>query len=133
MLVGVARVVFLGNEVHEQAVGQRFVSMRIRAGDVERDRVVVTDVLREHLAAVAIENDHAHHPRQTHEEIVLTALVVVQAADHAALRPGEVGLPDRLRQRSLASELGEPAALVLVARQREALDFHVARTKSLTA
>ena len=51
VLVGVGRVVLLGHEVTEEAVGERLVAVRVRAGDVERDGVVLADVLGERLAA----------------------------------------------------------------------------------
>src|SRR2546421_9685761 len=105
-------------------------------GNVDRDWIVVADVLGERLAALAVQHDDTHCSPQTDEEIVLAALVVVQPADHAAAREREVRLLDRLRQLGRAYELGEPSALVLVARQREAPDHAFAplrRTKSLTS
>ena len=42
---GIRRVVLLGDEVHEEAVGERLVAVRVHAGHVDRDRVVVADVL----------------------------------------------------------------------------------------
>ena len=71
------------------------------------------------LAGAAVEHDDARHPLQADEEIVLAALVVVEAADHALAREGDVRLPRRLRQEALAPELREPAALVLEEPQRD--------------
>ena len=45
VLVGIGRVVLLGHEVREERVGERLVAVRVDAGDVDRDRVVVADVL----------------------------------------------------------------------------------------
>ena len=73
----------------------------------------------------AVEDHDAHAALQADEEVVLAALVVVEAADHAALRPREIRLPDRRRQSAAAGELAEPAALVLVPAEREELDDHL--------
>src|SRR4051812_2868433 len=103
---------------------------------VDRNRVVVAHVLGEDLAGLAVEDDDAHHAGDTDEEIVLAALVIVQAADDSLLRAREIRLHDRFRQRTRADELGEPAPVVLVLRQRETCDDHLLtplrRTKSLT-
>ena len=90
---------------------------------------------------VAVEHDDARCPLDADEEVVLAALVVVQAADRAGAREGQVRLPRRLRQQALAPELDEPAALVLEAAQRDAERGPRSRprlapsrrTKSLTA
>ena len=55
VLVGRRRIVLLGDVVQKQAVRQRLVPVRERAGDVDRDRIVVADVLRERLAALTVE------------------------------------------------------------------------------
>jgi hypothetical protein len=122
VLVRLRRVVLLGHEVTEQTVGERFVAVRLRARDVERDRVVLADVLREGLAGLAVEHDDAHHPLQAEEEVVLAALVVVQRADHARAREREVRLADRLRQPARAHQLHEPAALVLMSTEGDPRD-----------
>ena len=140
VLVRIGRVVLLGDEVREERVGERLVAVRVDAGDVDRDRVVVADVLGERLAAcVAVEHDDAHHSREADEEVVLAALVVVEAADHARARTREVHLPDRLRQRARARELARTSR----ARRRGASSWkrrspsiigaRPLRTKSLTA
>src|SRR5204863_8148162 len=99
------------------------------------DGVVVADVLAERLARLAVEDDDAHHALEADEEIVLPALVIVQAADHALARAREVRLPDRLGQRARANELCEPAAPVLVPgeRKREHIHARRRRTKSFTS
>ena len=51
VLVGIAGVVLLGDEVGEQAVGQRLEPVRADAGHVDRDRILVADVLAEGLPA----------------------------------------------------------------------------------
>ena len=86
----------------------------------------------------AVEHDDAYRPLETDEEVVLAALVVVEAADHALPRVGEVHLADRLRERARARELAEPAALVGMPLERDAaqaLDHRrrPLRTKSFTA
>ena len=98
MLVGIGRVVLLGDVIEEQTVGQRLVAVRVRAGDIQRDRIVVADVLAEGLPALAVEHDDAHHPVNAGEEVVLPALVIMQRADHALAREHEIRLPHRLRQ-----------------------------------
>ena len=135
MLVGIRRVVFLGDEIREQAVGERLVAVRMDARDVDGDRVVVSDVLAERLPRLAIEHDDAHHPLEADEEVVLAALVEMQPADHAAARAGQVRLLDRLRQRARPDQLHEPASFVFVLRKREARDHQPCRprTKSLTS
>src|ERR1051325_299673 len=102
--------------------------------------VLVADVLRERLAALAVEDDDAHHSLQAREEVALASLVVVQPADDALPREDEVRLPHRLRQLRAAHQLGEPAAAVLEPLQRDyadAVDHSLfapwARTKSLTS
>ena len=137
VLVRIGRVVLLRDEIGEEGVRQRLVAVGVDAGDVDRDRVLVADVLGERLAGGAVEHDDAHHPLEADEEVVLAALVIVEAADHAAARAREVGLPDRLGQSARARELGEPAALVGVPRELEppqAVDHprRPFRTKSLT-
>ena len=57
VLVRVRRVVFLGDEIREQAVGERLVAVRVDARDVDGDRIVVSDVLAERLPRLAIECD----------------------------------------------------------------------------
>src|SRR5207244_3888175 len=105
--------------------GKSFVAVRVASGDVDGDRILVADVLGERLAALAIEHDDPHHPLQADEEVVLAALVIVEAADHALARPREIRLPDRLREPADACKLRKPAALVLVPRQRKAFDDHL--------
>src|SRR4051812_25628275 len=122
LLVRRRGVVFLGDEVAEQAVGQGLETVRAATGDVDGDRVVVPDVLGERLPALAVEHDDAHRPREADEQIVLPLLVEVQAADDTGAGPREIRLADRLRQRAHTCELGEPAALVLVLPEGEALD-----------
>ena len=123
MLVRVGRVVLLGHVVAEEAVGERLEAVRVVAGDVDGDRVVVADVLGERLAGLAVEDDDARHPLQAREEVVLAALVVVEAADHALRARSEtfvwrIGFGSATR----AAELAEPAALVLEALQRDHSD-----------
>src|SRR3954453_11126741 len=122
MLVRVGGVVLLGHEVTEETIGERLVAVRVPAGHVDRNGVLVADVLGERRAGLAVEDHDPHHSLQAEEEIVLPALVEVQGADRA--RPGlrEVRLPDRLRQVARARELREPAALVLVPRERKTLN-----------
>jgi hypothetical protein len=75
------------------------------------------------------------------EQVVLPALVEVQAANHALPRERDVRLHGRLRQRALTPELHEPPSLVVEAAKRdpdEALDHAgrltpLARTKSFTS
>ena len=140
MLVGVGGVVLLGHVITEQDVRQRLEAVRVMTRDVQRDRVLVADVLRERLAGVAIEHDHARRPLQAHEEVVLAALVVVQPADDALPRERDVRLPGPLGEQRLTPDLDHPAALVLVGAQRDALEAFdhalfapLARTKSFTA
>src|SRR5262245_39127643 len=140
MLIRIRRVVLLGDVVAEDEIGERLEAVRVAAGDVEGNRVLVPDVLGERLPGLAVEHDDASSAAQTAEEVGLAALVVVEAADHARAREGDVRLPGRLRQCALAANLHQPAALVLEAAQREADDplDHQSwfappeRTKSLT-
>ena len=68
---------------------------------------------------LAVEHDDARRALEADEQVVLPALVVVQPADDAAAREGDVRLARRLRQQALAAQLDEPAALVLEPLQRE--------------
>ena len=120
LLVGGGRVVLLGDVVTEEQIGERLEAVRVQAGDVDRDRVVVADVLGEGLAGRSVEHDDARRSLQAGEEVVLAALVVVKAADDALARERDVRLARRLRQQALAPELHEPAALVLEQAQRDA-------------
>jgi hypothetical protein len=139
VLVRVIRVVLLGHVVEEQAVRERLVAVRMDPGDVDRDRVLLADVLGERLACLQVEHDDAHHALDAGEEIVLAALVVVETPDHASAREREVRLLHRLRQLRRAHQLREPATLVVEAAQRdpaEPVDHLFTpfwRTKSLTS
>src|SRR5215471_3517960 len=137
VLVGIRRVVLLRDEVGEEGVAQRLVAVRVDAGDVDRDRVLVADVLVKRLAARAVEDDDANRSGEADEEVVLPTLVVVEAADDTPPRTGEVQLPQRLREGARARDLREPAALVGVALERETTEpvdhpLRLPRTKSLT-
>src|SRR5262249_37619310 len=105
-----------------------------------RHRVVVSDVDRERLAAVAIQDDNAHHSPKAGKEVALAPLVVVQPTDDALPGPDEVRLPDLVRQGRRAHQLHEPAPLVFVPPERKHLDpldhallTPFARTKSFTS
>ena len=77
---------------------------------------------------LAVEHDDARRSLQAGEEVVLAALVKVEAADDALARERDVRLHGRLRQDALASQLAEPAALVLEPLQRDPhdpLDAHL--------
>lgn len=71
--------------------------MRVHTWDVDRDRVFVADVFCERLGRLAVQHDDAHHPLHAREEIVLAALVVVEATDGPLAREDEIGLAHRLR------------------------------------
>ncbi len=140
MLVRVGRVVFLGHVVTEEEIRQGFEAVGVMPRDVDRDQVVVADVLREGLAGLAIEHHNAGGPLQAREEVVLAALVIVQTANHALAREREVRLHGALGQAAVPAELAEPAPLVLEAAKRDDLDARdhcllapFVRTKSLTA
>ena len=133
------RVVLLRHVVGEEDVGQRLEPVRVASRDVERDGIVVADVLGERLAAASVEDDDPGLAGDAVEEVVLAALVVVEAADHALPRERDVRLAGRLRQQRLAPHLHDPAARVLVHQGRQADDpldhalfTPLARTKSLT-
>ena len=92
-----------------------------------RDGILVADVLRERVTGVAIENDDASRALKADKQVVLAPLVIVEAAYHALVREGEVRLHHPVRQVAVAPDLTEPAALVLVAAERDAddaLDTH---------
>ena len=140
MLVWIGRVVLLGDVVAEQEIRQGLEAVGVPSRDVDRDRVVVADVEREGLTCLAVQHDDSRRPLETGEEVVLPALVVMQAADDPFPREGEVGLDGPLRQPALTPELHEPAPLVFEPAQRNDFDpfdhgllAPFARTKSLTA
>ena len=83
MLVGVGRVVLLGHVIEHQDIRQRLEAVRQVAGHIDGREVVHADVLAERLAGVPVEGDHACLALQTDEEIVLAALVIVQAANRS--------------------------------------------------
>src|SRR5262249_33076332 len=56
------------------------------------------------------------------EQVVLPAQVIVEAADHATPREGDVRLHRRPGQQALAAKLAEPAPLVLEQAQRDPHD-----------
>src|SRR5262249_5631656 len=108
-------------------------------GDPDGDRIVVADVDGHRLTALAVENNDTRRPGQAREEVGLTALVVVEPADDARAREGDVRLMGRSRQGAVTAKLVEPAALVAVPLEREQPDAvdHAwfapcARTWSLT-
>ena len=140
MLVGVGGVVLLGHVVTEEHVRQCLEPVRVVARDIERDGIVLADVLGERLPRAAIEDDDASVPLEAYEEVVLAALVVVEPADDAVSRKRDVRLFRRPGQERLAPDLRHPAAIVLVHPERdplEAVDHSLltplARTKSFTA
>jgi len=139
VLVGVFRVVLLGHVVTKQKVGDRLEAVRIATGDVDADGVVAADVLAERLAALEIEDNDPSRSLQADEEIVLAALVVVQAPDHAPPRERDIRLPHRPVEPARPVDLDEPTTLVLEPPQRDpAHAFHQRfapcwRTKSFTA
>src|SRR5512133_509027 len=90
LFIRIGGVVLLGDEVREERVGECFVAVRMDARHVDRNRVVVADVLRERLAGRPVENDDAHHSREADEEVVLAPLVIVEPADDALSRAREV-------------------------------------------
>ena len=83
LLVRIRRVVLLRHVVTEEEIGERLEAVGVPSRDVDRDRILVTDVLGERLAALAVEHDDACRPLQADEQVVLAALVVVEAANHA--------------------------------------------------
>ena len=119
VLVGIGDVVLLADVVKHQHVRQGFEAVREVAGHVDRREVVVADVLAERLARLAVERDDARTSLQADEEIVLSALVEVQAADRALTREGDVRLADRLRQVCRARDLDEPPARIVEPAQRD--------------
>src|SRR5437899_11983419 len=92
VLVRVGRVVLGGDVVAEEDFRQGLVPVCVPTGYVDGDRVLVADVLREDRPGLTIEDDHPGGPAQAREEIVLTSLVVVEAADHSGSGEREVGL-----------------------------------------
>ena len=96
MLVRIVRVVLLRHVVAEQEIGERLEAVCVTAGDVDRDRVLVADVLGERLARVTVEDDDPRRALQAGEEVVLAAHVVVEPADHPRTRERDVRLPRRL-------------------------------------
>ncbi len=122
VLVGIGRIVLLGDVIDEQKVGQRLESVCMAPRDVQRDRVLVTDVLGERRPRRSVENDHARRPLKAREQVVLATLVVVEASDHAPAGERDVRLHRRARQQALAPKLAEPAPPVLIPTQRDPLD-----------
>ena len=81
MLVGIGRVVLLGDVVEHEDVRQRLEAVREVPRDVDGGKAVVTDVLGEGLARVTVECDDACLALEADEEVVLPALVVVKATN----------------------------------------------------
>ena len=71
MLVRIGRVVFLGHVVTDKCVRQCLESMRVMSRDIDRRRVVLTDIVGEHLVGRAVEDDDACRADDASEEIVL--------------------------------------------------------------
>ena len=83
MLVGVGRVVLLGDVVEHQDVGERLEAVCEISRDVHGGEVAVADVLAERLAGLAVERDDARTSLQANEQVVLATLVVVEASDRS--------------------------------------------------
>ena len=101
---------------------KRLEAVRVVAGNVDRDRIVVPDVLGEGLARLPVEHDDSRRSPETCEEIVLPPLVEVQTPDDPRARERQVRLHHRLRQAAVPAQLREPAAIVGVDLERDALD-----------
>src|SRR4029079_3317209 len=82
----------------------------------------VPDVLGEGLPGLAVEDDDPCHSLQADEQVVLTAFLDVEAADTHVARASEVRLHHPAWERAVATELAEPAPLVLEPPQWEAQD-----------
>ena len=104
--------------VAEEDVRERLEAVRVTAGHVDGDGVLVADVLGERLAGRTVEDHHAGRPAHADEQIVLAPLVVVQAPHDARAREREVRLDHPLRKSAVAADLAEPPALVGVHVQR---------------
>src|SRR5919198_3652392 len=102
VLVRIFCVVLLSHVIAEQNIGQRLEAVRVTAGDVEGDGVLVTDVLAERLSRLTVEHDDAGGSLQAGEKGVLTALVVMESADHAATGEGHVRLQGAFGELRLA-------------------------------
>ena len=96
--------------VTEEQVGERLEAVRVDAGDVDRDRVLVADVLSERLAGRAVEDDDARRSLEAREQVVLAALVVVQAADRPLARERDVRLHVGCGSRSRGAARGTSRA-----------------------
>jgi hypothetical protein len=131
------RVVLLGDVVTEEDVGERLEPVGVVAGHVDGHGIVVADVAGPRLAALAVEHDDARRSAQAREEVVLVALVVVEAADDALPRERDVRLAGRLRKGAVSAQLDEPAPLVGDVPERDDLDpvdhRGCSRTQSTTA
>ena len=83
MLVGIGPVVFLGDVVAKEKISERFESVGMASRNPNRHRIVVPNVDREGLSALAIEHHNPSDALQTSEEVVLAALVKMEPTDHA--------------------------------------------------
>jgi len=83
MLVGIGWVVLLCDVVAEEKIGERFESVGVATRNPNRHWVVVADVDREGLSALAIEHYDPSNALEAREQVVLTALMKMEPTDHA--------------------------------------------------
>ncbi len=83
MLVGIGRVIFLGDVVAKEKIRERLESVGVATRNPNRHRIVVANVDRERLSALAIKHHNPSNAAEAREQVVLTALVKMEPADHA--------------------------------------------------
>ena len=64
----------------------------VAARNVERHGVVIADVLGESYPGLPVEHDDTRRSLEAREEVVLAALVVVEATDHTPARKRDIRL-----------------------------------------
>jgi hypothetical protein len=122
MLVRIGRIVLGRNVVAEDDVCERLEAVGVMTRHVDGDRVVLTDVGAENLTARAVEHDDASGAEEASEEVVLAALVVMEATNHALTREGDIRLHSRFSHPALAPHLEKPPALIASVRERNELE-----------
>jgi hypothetical protein len=139
VLVRISWIVLGRDVVTENDVGKGLEAVSVTSRNIDGNWVGFSYVRTEDFAGRAVEDDDAGGADQTGEEVVLSAIVIVEAADHPFARERDVRLHGPLPDPAFPPYLEQPAtfvAPVLEWDELEPFDHRLApclRTKSFTS